>query len=530
MTGAPPLSIALRAIAARVEARRLASATGPAAHDAPDGAWFAGRADGIRRILSAVLGETPPGQPALLASPSPAGAAEAEALLAHAELHAAEASRLRAAAVLLMVSGDLSALGRVTALRDEALASAGAGLRHWEGAVALLAGRAEPGPDAAEGDACNDPAPLPAGPVPDALPAPDDTVRPAIRLAPAPYRPDQPSTGPAAPAARAADSVAGLRRLIDGSFEFGRDSLLLAGRYDIRDVIGRGSFGTVLEALDQRLHRLVAVKVMAVPPGDAEEQAELRSRFRQEARAVGRLSHPGIVPVHDFGEQADTAWIVMELVIGDTLKTVLDSGEPVPRQEAARIATQLLEALDFAHERGIVHRDVKPANILLTAESGSGLGQVRLVDFGVARLGDSNVTVMGQMVGTLSTMSPEQVRGDPVDHRADLWAVGVVLYQMLTGTRPFRGSQVALMNNILTEDPEPPSRRLPGLPPGYDAVLARALAKSAEARFPGAAAFIAALEGAENAPAPIPRQAEEDASTGTRGMMRALRQRFSRQG
>ncbi|WP_458096272.1 serine/threonine-protein kinase [Roseomonas sp. WA12] len=481
---------------------------------------FIDRAAGIRRSLATVLGVPAEGATLALGTPpSPAHAAEAEALLGHAELHAAEATRLHAAAVLLMVSGDLSALDRVTTLRDEALARGRAGLLHWERAVATLAGMGLAG--SADSAPAED-ATQQARPLPPAAPAvgPDDT-QPAVRQ-PLP-RQDPPLAAPTA--SRSTDTPAGLRRLIAGSFEFGRESLLLAGRYDIRDAIGRGSFGTVLEAFDQSLHRLVAVKVMAVPPGDAEEQAELRARFRQEARAVGRLSHPGIVPVHDFGEQADTAWLVMDLVIGDTLKSVLDAGEPIPHAEASRITTQLLEALDYAHERDIVHRDIKPANILLTADAGDGLGRVRLVDFGVARLGDSNVTTMGQMVGTLSTMSPEQVRGDEVDLRADLWAVGVVLYHMLTGNRPFRGNQFALMNSILMDEPEPPSRRAAGVPPGYDAVLSRALAKAAEARFPSASAFIAALAEVDGEPASA---AEEESEIGSGGVMGALRRRFSR--
>jgi serine/threonine protein kinase len=286
----------------------------------------------------------------------------------------------------------------------------------------------------------------------------------------------------------------------------------------------------VLEAFDRSLDRLVAVKVMGI--GEAEGTAEMQARFRQEARAVGRLSHPGIVPVHDFGEEPDAAWIVMELVIGETLQSTLRRGTPIAPPEASRIAAELLDALAFAHGRGIVHRDVKAANILLAASAEAGLGTVRLVDFGVAHLGDSQATTMGEMIGTLSTMSPEQVRCGRVDHRADLWAAGVVLYQMLTGTRPFAGGSAALINSILTEDPEPPSRRLATVPKAYDAIVARALAKAAEDRFQDAAAFIAALAGVANGAPAVrpPSNAALSRAAPACGIARPLRKQFSRGG
>ncbi|WP_159351429.1 serine/threonine-protein kinase [Roseomonas harenae] len=287
--------------------------------------------------------------------------------------------------------------------------------------------------------------------------------------------------------------AAGPVRLLDGNLDLDGEPIIVADRYEARDLIGRGAFGTVIEAYDRRLARLVAVKVVRVATIPDDVETEMLERFRQEARTVARLSHPGIVPVHDFGEGAGYAWIAMELVIGESLKAALDAGHRFSPAEAARISIELLEALDFAHSRGVVHRDVKPANILLVADQRAGHGPVRLVDFGVSRLGDTGLTTAGQMIGTLTTMSPEQVRGEVVDARADLWGAGVVLYQLLTGHRPFEGNASAVIAGILARDPVPPTTHAPHLPPGFDAVTAAALAKPVDQRFASAREFIQAL-------------------------------------
>jgi tRNA A-37 threonylcarbamoyl transferase component Bud32 len=287
--------------------------------------------------------------------------------------------------------------------------------------------------------------------------------------------------------------AAGPVRLLDGKLDFDGEPIVVADRYEARDLIGRGAFGTVIEAYDRRLARLVAIKVVRVATIPDDVETEMLERFRQEARTVARLSHPGIVPVHDFGEGAGYAWIAMELVIGESLKAALDAGHRFSPAEAARISIELLEALDFAHSRGVVHRDVKPANILLVADQRAGHGPVRLVDFGVSRLGDTGLTTAGQMIGTLTTMSPEQVRGEVVDARADLWGAGVVLYQLLTGHRPFEGNASAVIAGILARDPVPPTTHAPHLPPGFDAVIAAALAKPVDRRFASAQEFMQAL-------------------------------------
>jgi serine/threonine-protein kinase len=271
------------------------------------------------------------------------------------------------------------------------------------------------------------------------------------------------------------------------------DMTLIAGRYGIRDLLGSGAGGTVLEAMDHRLGRLVALKLIRRPAADDPDAEEALRRARQEAQAAGRLSHPGIVAVHDVGQGPDYAWIVLELVIGETLQAALRRDGPPPLEEAVRIMTELLAALGAAHARGIIHRDVKPANILLAVGPEPGWGQVRLTDFGIARLDEAGLTLHGQMLGTPSAMAPEQVRGEVADERADLWAAGVVLYQLLTGARPFEGAPIAIMQAILNQEPPPPAARAAGVPPAMDAVIARALAKRREDRFPDAAAMAEAI-------------------------------------
>lgn len=261
---------------------------------------------------------------------------------------------------------------------------------------------------------------------------------------------------------------------------------LIAGRYAVRDMIGQGACGTVLEAMDLRLRRLVALKLIR-------QGGEEPARIAAEAHAAARLVHPNIIAVHDAGDGRDFAWIAMELVIGEPLSALLAREGALPEADAAGIAAQLLGALGHAHGRGVVHRDVKPANILLAMDERAGPGEVRLGDFGLAQLGAPDVSEAGQMLGTPAWMAPEQVRGEAVDHRADLWAAGVVLYQCLTGERPFRGQMPGLLTRILGEEPVPPSQLRRGLDPRWDGVLARALAKAPEARFASAAEMAEAL-------------------------------------
>lgn len=261
---------------------------------------------------------------------------------------------------------------------------------------------------------------------------------------------------------------------------------LIAGRYAARDMIGQGACGTVLEAMDLRLRRMVALKLVRRGGADAAQTAD-------EARAAARLVHPNIIAVHDAGDGRDFAWIAMELVIGEPLSALLALERALPEAHAARLAAQLLAALGHAHGRGVVHRDVKPANILLAMDTQDGPGDLRLGDFGLAQLGAPDLSEAGQMLGTPAWMAPEQVRGEAVDHRADLWAAGVVIHQCLTGERPFLGQVPGLLTRILGDAPTPPCALRPDLDPRWDALLARALAKSPEDRFASAAEMAASI-------------------------------------
>lgn len=270
----------------------------------------------------------------------------------------------------------------------------------------------------------------------------------------------------------------------------------IAAKYEIRGTLGSGAMGTVYDAMDRNIERRVAIKVVRLPPAGDPEGEEAHGRFRREAQAAGRLSHANIVGVHDYGENADAAWIVMELVEGGSLKDRLDRNERFPVPEIARLMEQVLAALAYSHARGVVHRDIKPGNIMLTGD-----GSVKMADFGIARLENSSMTQVGTVMGTPSYMAPEQLRGETVDARADIWAAGVMLYQLLTGEKPFEGGFSAVMHKALHTEPPPPSQLSVTAPRAFDAVIARALAKRPEDRFATAVAFAEAIRAAALAPA-----------------------------
>ncbi|HEY4174064.1 MAG TPA: serine/threonine-protein kinase, partial [Rhodopila sp.] len=265
------------------------------------------------------------------------------------------------------------------------------------------------------------------------------------------------------------------------------------GRYELRRPIGRGAAGTVWEAWDTSLARRVAIKVVRAGDMDASEIEELLTRFRQEAQVAGRLSHVGVVQVYDYGEADGEAYIVMEFVDGETLKAVLDRPERMPLVRAGEIMRGVLQALDTCHRLSVVHRDIKPSNIMLPADGG-----VKLADFGIARIENSELTLVGTVMGTPLYMSPEQFTArDPVDFHSDIWSCGVLLYEMLTGSRPFNGTNMATIGQAVVNDTfEPPSRRVPGLPTAFDQVLGRALRKAPGERFPSAQAFALAIQSA----------------------------------
>ncbi|MBL6079507.1 protein kinase [Belnapia sp. T18] len=278
----------------------------------------------------------------------------------------------------------------------------------------------------------------------------------------------------------------------------------IAGRYELRGTLGTGAGTIVHEAFDKLIERRVAVKVVNLPPVEDAETADAMARFRRGARAAGGLNHPNIVSVFDYGENAEQAWIIMELVEGGSLKSLLDRGEKLPLPRVVQLMTQLLDGLGYSHAKGVVHRDIKPANLMLTPS-----GTLKIADFGIARLENSSMTHVGTMMGTPAYMAPEQLRGETVDQRADLWAAGVVLYQLLSGEKPFSGGITSIMQKVLNTDPVPPSRigLSPTGTPAIDAIVARAMAKAPEDRFASAAEFASVLQQAAAAvTAAVPAQ------------------------
>ena len=250
------------------------------------------------------------------------------------------------------------------------------------------------------------------------------------------------------------------------------------GRYKIVSELGRGAMGVVYKAEDPNLDRTVALKTIHLEK-DAEGGADYRKRFMLEAKAAGKLTHANIVTVHDFGEVDGIAYLAMELLEGTDLRKRVQQA-PIPPIEAVEIAGQVAEGLAFAHHRGIVHRDIKPANIMLLER-----GPAKIMDFGLARMRlADHKTSTGIVLGTPRYMSPEQISGQPVDHRSDIFSLGIVLWEMLTGRRLFSGTEMAQVSHSITYDEhEPPTRVNPDLPAMLDFVVARALKKDAAVRY-----------------------------------------------
>jgi serine/threonine-protein kinase len=285
---------------------------------------------------------------------------------------------------------------------------------------------------------------------------------------------------------------------------------VLSGRYRIDEPIGRGGMASVYKGYDLTLGRDVAIKIL---DRELADDNAFRTRFRLEAQAASRMAHPTIVRVYDAGEDSLTGpdgrvrpvpYIVMELVKGRLLKDVISAG-PVPVADAVRYVDGILEALQYSHRAGVVHRDIKPGNVMVT-----DAGQVKVMDFGIARaVSDSSSTVAEttQILGTAAYFSPEQAKGEPVDARADLYSTGVVLYELLTGRQPFRGdSPVAVAYQHVSEAPVPPSEVNETVPRALDAVALRALAKDPFQRYQDAASFRAALDATVDGREPSKRQ------------------------
>lgn len=281
------------------------------------------------------------------------------------------------------------------------------------------------------------------------------------------------------------------------------------GKYEIKRTLGRGAMGIVYEGWDPIIARRVAIKTVKLPENaDDPETEEALARFRREAQAAGRLTHPNIVGVFDYGETNDLAYIVMEFVDGPPLKTLLDKEERFALTDAIRVMEDLLAGLQFSHERGVVHRDIKPANVMLTSA-----GQVKIADFGIARIESSSMTQAGTLLGTPAYMSPEQFMGQVVDARTDIYSSGVLLYQLLTGERPFEGGLSAIMHKALNTEPPVPSQLSVTAPPALDAVVRRAMAKRPEDRFASATVFAEAVRTALANPVIVAEPESEDEAT-----------------
>jgi serine/threonine-protein kinase len=268
----------------------------------------------------------------------------------------------------------------------------------------------------------------------------------------------------------------------------------MLGRYQVEKELGKGAMGAVYLGRDPKIGRVVAIKTMALSQEfEPDELAEVKERFFREAQTAGRLSHPNIVTIYDTGEEHDLCYIAMELLKGGDLVPFSKPGHLLPADKVVSIVARAAEALGYAHSQGVVHRDVKPANMMYHAESDT----LKLADFGIARLTDSSKTKTGMVLGTPSYMSPEQLAGKKVEGRSDLFSLAVTLYQLLCGRLPFEGESMAqLMFKITSEPPRDIREISPAVPPPLTAFLSRALAKNPDERFQTGAEFAAALRAA----------------------------------
>ena len=256
------------------------------------------------------------------------------------------------------------------------------------------------------------------------------------------------------------------------------------GRYEILAELGQGAMGTVYRAKDPSMDRIVALKTVISVALASSQGSEYRERFYREARAAGRLAHPGIVPVFDVGEHEGLPFLVMEFIDGRTLADAVKKGERLTLERVCEIGQQIADALAYAHLNGVVHRDIKPANILLTSREKYGIERPKITDFGVAKLAAGQITTSGQMLGTPAFMPPEQFTGAPIDGRADLFSLGVILYWMATGEQPFPGeTMTAVSYKVVHTEPVPPRKLNPSISENLDRVILKCLAKSPADRY-----------------------------------------------
>src|SRR5579872_1439400 len=253
------------------------------------------------------------------------------------------------------------------------------------------------------------------------------------------------------------------------------------GRYEIVAELGRGAMGVVYKARDPQIDRLVAVKTVSMWGQDREEEAEFRMRFMNEAQAAGRLHHAGIVSIFDVGENPDNqdSYIVLEYVSGESLNRILAREKKLSLPKALQLAEEIAVALDYAHSQGVVHRDIKPGNILVTED-----GHAKIADFGIAKLNLAHFTLPGRVLGTPAYMAPEQLSGEGCDGRSDVFSLGVILYAMVTGHSPFQGnSATTVCFKVANREPIAASALDMTLPPEIDAIISKAMAKDPDERY-----------------------------------------------
>src|SRR5437763_14484300 len=255
-----------------------------------------------------------------------------------------------------------------------------------------------------------------------------------------------------------------------------QNTLTKIGKYDVVEVLGKGGMPIVDKATDRRIGRMFAIKMMT---GGFAESPDLLTRFYREAHSTAMLQHPNIVIVYDLGDQEGNPYLVMEYLDGEPMDKMISSKRELSMVEKLGFIIQCCTGLNYAHQRGIVHRDIKPANLMVLKN-----GDCKIVDFGIARVGDNSLTRTGQVVGTITYMSPEQINAQVVDGRTDIFSAGVMLYELLTGALPFDGKDTAsTLLKIIHEPPPPLSNFLKNYPPELDQVINRALAQDREERY-----------------------------------------------
>jgi len=268
-------------------------------------------------------------------------------------------------------------------------------------------------------------------------------------------------------------------------------TLVKAGRYDLREELGRGAMGVVFHGFDPMIGRDVAVKTLRLSEaGTGLSREELIGRFQTEARAAGLLTHPNIVVVFDAGEEEGLFYITMEFIEGRSLQSLIDAHQPFPVPRVLKLMEQVCSALDFAHQHNVVHRDIKPANLMLTSSD-----VVKITDFGTAKILQFGTAQTAHVMGTPSYMSPEQVKGKPIDGRSDIFSLGVILYELMTGEKPFPGQNITtVIYKIINEEPIPPRSLDSSIHPGLSAVISKALAKDPAERYQSCHELMSALK------------------------------------